>query len=214
MVVNDQFSTGLPAHWYAYNGPYGSYNPGSCASPAHVTVSGGALHMLMSYETSGTCGAGWYSAGLGLAGFSSVDARITVRFRVVDNGISSHFIIPMRWPDSDASWPTAGEEDYCEGSATTCSTYLHYSSSNSQIYHENYITGLDQWHTLQTVRRDHVVRIYRDGALLWTYTGDSTTLPDSLKHVVLQQECQSGCPSGTSGSEDIQIDWITVEVPS
>jgi hypothetical protein len=30
----------------------------------------------------------------------------------------------------------------------------------------------------------------------------------------LQQECQSGCPSGTSGSEDIQIDWITVEVPS
>jgi hypothetical protein len=214
MVVNDQFSAGLPTHWSAYNGPYGSYNPGSCASPGQVTVSGGLLHMLMSHQSTGVCGAGWYSGGLGLAGFSSVDARVSVRFRVVDNGISSHFIIPMRWPDNDASWPSAGEEDYCEGTATSCSTYLHYGSTNAQIYHEGYLTGLDQWHTLQTVRRDHVVRMYLDGALVWTYTGSSTTLPDSLKHVVLQQECQSGCPSGSSGSEDIQIDWITIEVPS
>jgi hypothetical protein len=173
--------------------------------------------MVMSYEASGNCGPGWYSAGLGLAGFSTVDARITVRFRVVNNGITSHYIIPMRWPDADGSWPAGGEEDYCEGVGTTCSTYLHYSSSNSQIYHERYITGLSQWHTLQTVRRDHVVSMYLDGALLWAYTGSSSTLPDTLKHVVLQQECAydaGGCPSGTSGSEDIQIDWITLEVPS
>jgi hypothetical protein len=48
---------------------------------------------------------------------------------------------------------------------------------------------------------------------VWTFSGDATTLPDTLKHVVLQQECQSSCPSGTTGSEDIQIDWITVDNP-
>jgi len=30
---------------------------------------------------------------------------------------------------------------------------------------------------------------------------------------VLQQECQSSCSSGTSGTEDIQVDWITVANP-
>jgi hypothetical protein len=50
---------------------------------------------------------------------------------------------------------------------------------------------------------------------MWTYKGTSTTLPDTLKRVVLQQECQdSGCPDGTTGTEDIQIDWITVDKPA
>jgi hypothetical protein len=33
--------------------------------------------------------------------------------------------------------------------------------------------------------------------------------------VVLQQECRpSGCPAETTGTEDIQIDWITVDNPA
>jgi len=31
--------------------------------------------------------------------------------------------------------------------------------------------------------------------------------------VVLQRECRaSGCTPGTAGTEDIQIDWITIEI--
>lgn len=216
LLVNDQFdSGGIPSHWFLYDGPYGSYNPGSCAKPSHATVVNGYLRMLMSYESTGTCGATWYSAGLGLGGYSSIDARITTRFRLVHNGILSHFNIPMRWPDNDASWPAAGEENYCEGAGNSCSTYLHYGANNSQILRENYITGLDQWHTFQAVRLNHIVNIFLDGVLLWTYNGNSTTLPDTLKHVVLQQECPVGnCPQGTTGSDEVQIDWIMVEVPS
>jgi hypothetical protein len=41
------------------------------------------------------------------------------------------------------------------------------------------------------------------------------TLPDTVKQVVLQQECEhQGCPSGTAGTEDIQIDWITIDNPA
>jgi acid phosphatase len=33
-----------------------------------------------------------------------------------------------------------------------------------------------------------------------------------MKHVVLQHECQvTGCPAGTTGSSEIQIDWLTIE---
>jgi len=212
-VVNDQFDAGLPAHWASYNGAYGS-GPHNCAIPAHATVNGGILHMLMSYQASGTCGAGWYTAGLALIGFSSIDQRVTVRFRVVDSNVSGHFIIPMRWPDNDASWPAGGEEDYCETDAPTgCTSFLHYGSSNSQTSHA-YSVDLSQWHVLRFQRLKHVVTASIDGVLVWTFNGSATTLPDTLKHVVLQQECHSSCPSGTTGTEDIQIDWITVENPS
>jgi hypothetical protein len=51
---------------------------------------------------------------------------------------------------------------------------------------------------------------------VWQYFGTSTTVPDLLRTVVLQQECShtTGCPTGTTGSEDIQIDWITVDTAS
>ena len=68
---------------------------------------------------------------------------------------------------------------------------------------------------MEFTRLSHVITAVIDGQTVWTYLGSSTTLPDTLKHVVLQQECHpTGCPSGTSGTEDIQVDWIRVENPS
>lgn len=214
-VVNDQFdSGGIPAHWGLYNGPYGS-NAHNCAAPSQDFVSGGYLHLLESYLPSGNCGAAWYTGGMRLNGFSTIDQRVTFRFRIVSSGVSSHRVIPMRWPDDDSSWPAGGEEDYCEGDLYTgCSTFLHYSSTNQQVSHD-YTVDLTQWHTFVFARLSHTVTASIDGVTQWTYVGSSTTLPDTLKHVVLQQECHAtGCPSGTTGSEDIQIDWITVENPS
>jgi hypothetical protein len=213
-VVNDQFNAGgVPTHWSRYDGPYGS-GPHNCAVPSHATVSGGALHMLMKYETGGDCGAGWYSAGMQIAqAYDGIDQRITIRFRVVRSGAASHFIIPMRWPDIDSSWPAAGEEDYCESdSILGCETFLHYGASNSQVSHA-YGVNLSQWHVVRFQRRDHVMSAFIDNmsSPVWVYHGSSTTLPNTLKRTVLQQECQSSCPGGTTGSEDIQIDWITID---
>jgi hypothetical protein len=217
-VVDDEFNTGgLQSHWTAYDGRYGS-GPRNCAIPSHDFVSGGSLHLMMSYENSRTlpCGAGWYTGGLALTGYSSVDQRITVRFRVVAGGVVGHFVIPMRWPDIDSSWPAAGEEDYCERDAAGgCATYLHY-AGNAQKQHA-YEIDTSQWHTVRFARRDGVVSAFIDdmSTPVWTYAGAAGTLPRTLKHVVLQQECQiSACPSGRAGTEDIQVDWITVENPA
>jgi len=215
-IINDQFfSGGVPEHWELYDGPYGS-GPGNCAAPSHVTVSDGSMHLLMSYESSGRCGRGWYTAGMQISEeFGAIDQRITIRFRVVNvGGVNGHRIIPMRWPDT-APWPEGGEEDFCEGSELNgCSTFLHYGSSNSQIA-QHYTVDLTQWHTLRFERRDHIVKAYIDDLTspIWTYSGSSVTLPDTVKRVVLQQECDSACPSGTSGAEDIEIDWIMIDNP-
>jgi hypothetical protein len=218
-VVDDRFdSRGVPRHWKRYDGPYGS-DPHNCASPSHVSVSGGALHLLMRHEPSGRCGPGWYTAGLQIArAFGGIDQRVTVRWRIVPRGVSSHRIIPMRFPDGNAAWPSAGEEDYCEGGALTeCSTFLHFGarSPGSQVHHDfAFRPDLTSWHTVRFQRLHHVVTAWIDDLATpaWRYAGDPTTLPATRKRVVLQQECHSGgCPAGTAGSEDIQIDWITID---
>lgn len=212
VVVNDQFDAGLPKHWRSYDGPYksGAHN---CALPSHSTVHDGYLDLKFSYEAAGRCGPGWYSGGLALTGASSIDARVTVRYRVVQSGdVSAHRIIPMRWPDDEASWPHAGEEDYCEGeSVLACSAVLHY-AGNLQDSGE-YPMDLTAWHTLTVERRVNAITISVDGVVAWTYRGDKTTLPATMKHVVLQQECQAECPTGTTGTEHILVDFVTVEVP-
>jgi hypothetical protein len=216
-VVNDRFdSAGVPGHWRLYDGPYGS-GPRNCAAPSHVWVSNGAMHLLMRHEASGRCGAGWYTGGMMVdRRFGGVDQRVTLRFRVVDGGVSGHHIIPMRFPPG-SRWPQGGEEDYCEGSARTgCFTFLHYGNASTTQVLRPHVLNLRQWHTLRFERRNHVVKAYIDNLVtpVWTYRGSSTTLPDTIKQVVLQQECpSSGCPAGTTGTEDIQIDWITIDNP-
>lgn len=218
-VVTDRFDalSAIPSHWQVYDGVYGSL-PGNCASPSHAFVGQGALHLLMTYESVGRCGAGWYTAGMKLdPAFATVDQRITVRFRVVDQGVAGHDIIPMRWP-TDTQWPAGGEEDYCERDPIgDCSTFLHYGSRPATAVSHGLSVDLTQWHTVRAERRGMTVTLWVDDLThaAWSYVGDPSTLPETNKTVVLQQECVvSGCPSATSGFEDVQVAWIVVDAPA
>lgn len=216
-VVMDNFNTGgLPAHWRAYNGPYGSGTK-SCAVPTHDTVSGGYLHLKFYYEqsaTAGKCGAAWYSGGLSLnTAYSSVSQRVTVRFRVVQSGgVAAHRIIPMRWPDSGSGF---GEEDYCESTTTAlCYTYLHWRDYSGRD-HKKFLVDLTQWHVFEVEHNGSSAHVKIDGVARYDLAGTSTSVTPTLKHVVLQQECDKyGCPATKTGAEDIQIDWIRVENPA
>jgi hypothetical protein len=211
-VLSDQFNSGgVPKHWGRYNGPYGD---GSCAHPDHNFVENGSLVLLMAYRSSGACGATFYSGGMQVASsLGAVDQRITVRWRLVQSGgVESHFNIPMRWPDT-ASWPAGGEENFCEGRGLTgCSTFLHYSSSNRQISQDHDGLDLSKWNVMRFTRLDNTITAEVNGKQVWSYRGSSTTLPETVKRTVLQQECASaGCPTNRSGTERIEIDYITVE---
>jgi hypothetical protein len=220
-VISDGFDVGgVPSHWREYDGRYRS-GVRNCASPSHVYAWQGALHLLMHYEPLGLCGPGWYTGGAQLArAYGSVDQRVTLRWRIASSGRSSHHVIPMRFPETGA-WPAAGEEDYCEGAGLgDCATFLHYGAiaPGRQVLHTYDLGfGMGEWHTMRFQRRDHVVTAWVDDMATpaWVYRGSATTLPDTIKRVVLQQECRAtGCPAGTSGWQEIQIDWIRVANPS
>jgi hypothetical protein len=181
------------------------------------------MKLLMAYEASGACGAGWYTGGLSLAGeYASVNERITLRFRVVNTNpakVRSHRIIPMHFGDDQTpSWPYGGEADYCEGSSLTgCSTFLHYyGSSRDDRVTKNYAVNLSRWNVIRVERRDHRVSVFLNDMAtpVWRYVGNATTVPDVPQRVVLQQECRStGCPPASlaDDTEIIEIDWITVD---
>lgn len=210
LVLNDQFNTGgVPSHWIRYDGPYSS-DPHTCATPKHAFVSKGLMRMVFRYRWSGSCGKGWYSAGMVLSRpYESVDQRIQMRFRMKSvKGIRSHWIIPMRWP-SNGDWPRGGEEDYCEGGGSWgCSSYMHGPTKRAW---KDYNVNMADWHTWTFVRRGYTVRVFIDGKQRWYHKGSPSTLPATLKRPVLQQECRMlGCPRGTAGSQVILIDWIKI----
>lgn len=215
-VVDDQFNSGgVPDHWHLYDGPYGSGSH-NCASPSHAFVADGYLHMRMSYEDSGPCGPGWYTAGMMIdRAFGAVDQRVVLRWRIVPNGVRSHWIIPMRFPNDDP-WPAGGEQDLCEGGGLNgCSTFLHYGdvAPGDQVWHSYDDLDLTQWHAMGFVVRSNAVGSWIDDWVTpaWLYWGNATTVPDTVKRVVLQQECRpTGCPDTNTGSQEIQIDWISI----
>lgn len=219
-IVNDQFDGGaIPSHWSRYSNPYGSA-PHNCTDPAHVFVANGYLHLLESYESSKPAGAhcpygaGWYTGGLTLpytAPYSANDQRVTVRFRIVSvGGVVPHYIIPMRRADNS-------EEDIFESDVLSFGhTFLHYTGGRIRS-DPAYSIDAAQWHTVRFTQLNHVVSVYIDDMKtpVWRYDGNSTATPSATqwRHVLLQQECShtGGCPKGTSGSSDIQVDWITVD---
>jgi hypothetical protein len=256
-VVNDQFtSPGLPAHWYPYLATWVSagHVPTAYYSPSHCSVPGdGYMYMLLKYEPTGVPGnsaPAWYTCTIALANGieTTPDVRVTLRWRLVAaNGGLSDSNMPLRWPNNGC-WPSGGEEDWFGSigpSHVNLNTFFIHGTDctgggKSQIY---YLYSVDptQWHTYRLQRRtigtDVQVDTYIDDMSTPVWHCDSTTspacntttMPATLKHTVLQQEVPWGacpdtddsefntnCPTTTTpsyldGTTDYQVDWITVD---
>lgn len=181
----------------------------------------------MSYETVKPAGsicaynAGWYTGSVALqkvAPYAASDQRVTVRWRVVPNGVVSHRIVPMRWPADTTAPGVHGEEDWCEGHTNDqCYSFLHWTTSTGSTGTARggpYTIDLTQWHTMRSEKRGYTLRFFIDDMTtpVWTYTGNAQTLPTRPRVTVLQQECIiTGCPTNRTGSEEIQVDFVSVD---
>jgi hypothetical protein len=237
-VISSDFDVDglLPAPWQTY-GPFangGGLNAGYYL-PSHVIVAGGFVTLREGYESSGparggpygTTGAGWYQGTLYANGAAdSIDHRTTIRMRVVStNGVTSHRNMPLWWPQPDAgTWPHQGEEDFFESDALWAGGqaygYFHYwDGSASAFVYNGWPTTLDlsQWHTYRMERLNHKITVWIDDLVTpaWSHQWSSFELPDTTKKPVFQQENPNyQPPAGTTGSEDIQIDSIQIDVPA
>lgn len=230
-VIDTDFAVDgvLPAPWK----PYGPWANGAGLNagyylPSHVVVAGGICKLVQKYEPSGparggpygTTGAGWYQGTIYADGpADSIDHRTTVRLRIVSaGGIGSHRNMPLWWPRPD-NFPIGGEEDFFESDpkwGPNAHSFFHYSANNVTVQHDWPYIDLSQWHTYRFQRLNHKITVWVDDMTtpLWEQQWSSTELPDHPKKPVFQQENPGYMPpAGTTGSEEVQIDWIQVEVP-
>jgi hypothetical protein len=190
----------------------------------------------------GNPGNSWYTCTVCLLVCSgtpsaSADMRVTLRWRLVaTNGGVAHHNMPLRWPD-DGCWPLHGEEDWFEGESATYSTadaFMHYGTDcngggNTQLYHGYGSIDLTQWHTYRFQRLTSGTNVDAEVFIddmtnpVWKCNANTspacntTTMPAALKHIVLQQEVPFGGPpdnSGTDGTVDFQVDWLTLDYPA
>lgn len=122
----------------------------------------------------------------------------------------------LLWPDSE-SWPADGEIDFPEGDLnSTMNAYMHYQGATSGSQQDAYGTSgtYTAWHTATVEWRPDLgfTKFYLDGNLI----GDSTAhVPDTPMHWVIQCETAlSGSAPPDSAYSNLQIDWVTVYVPS
>ncbi|WP_439936770.1 hypothetical protein ACS3YM_12580 [Nocardia sp. N13] len=221
-VFTDQFDgTALdPAKWLSYTGTFTSSE--GCNEPDNLTVGGGVLTQVFAYQGSGVCGAGWYHGSMVVdRAYGGNNQSVTVRFRVLNDDpatTEAYRIIPMRWPSPIDDGPVPpwylGEADYCEGSSLDgCSTFLHYRDVDTQVV-RRHTFDLTRWHTLRATQRPgNDVEIYLDDMAVpvWSYDGNATTVPDVFRRTVLQQECAGTCPTTRTGSERIEVDFVTID---
>jgi hypothetical protein len=235
-VIDSRFDQDgvLPHPWASSEG--GGFvfrTSGSRCRPENATVQGGLLRLLMKWDNAGWGGPGWYTGYVAIkranrvAPFASTDQCVTVRYRIQTNGVRGHSNVPMRWPAGFTGHPnTMGEEDCWEGSGMTgATTFLHYTNPDGTAGRVSKShTGIDmsQFHVYRFERRSHVYKVFVDNldVPIWSYTGTSVTLPDYPKCALLQQESKSYYEAGSagqpqsSGTEEIQIDWVTVDNPA
>ena len=243
-VIDTDFSSSgaLPYPWQAYNFANSQPSAGYYL-PSHVVVSGGIATLRQKYEASGPArnwyygsnGAGWYQGTIYAPApgpWNSIDHRTTFRMRILStNGITSHRNLPLRWPLTGTQ-PAAGEENYLEsdpvlappvGSMQQPYAFFHFGSGAQSVRYVNFdvldwpMVDFSQWHTYRVERRNHQIRIWIDDLTtpVVQQQWSSWELPDTQKVPVFQQENANYVPpAGTTGSEEIQIDWITVDAPS
>lgn len=113
----------------------------------------------------------------------------------------------LTWPQSE-NWPAEGENNIYETTTWNrypFSSFVHYSAQNRQYWFHHYADGT-QWHTMAMEWEPDQIRIYRDGALVWTVS-DTYAIPDWPHHVVMQLDALK---SSMSGAVRLQVDYMRI----
>jgi hypothetical protein len=115
-----------------------------------------------------------------------------VRTEVDPTGTMSGVV--MTWPKYQWSPEFTESDIYETGVAVNTrwgfKTFIHYGYSYSTQKIFSHAADASQWHTMVMDWRQSSLRIYRDGALVWTLT-DTAAIPDVLHHFGIQLDARA-----------------------
>ena len=117
--------------------------------------------------------------------------------------------VVLTWPESN-NFPIDGENDIWETLHNNPDRYplhsfIHYGWDNRQYWFDHYVDGT-QWQHMAMEWEPNQIRIYRNGALVWTLT-DTNAIPDVAHHLCAQLDAFK---TWVSGSPRMQVDDVRI----
>lgn len=183
LVMSDSFdsSTLDTTKWQVYGPNWAGHNGNGLRDGRAVSIQNGVL-TITGQMLSGTLVSGAVRTRL-----DQKYGRFEFRARTDNDPSATMSGVVLTWPQS-GNFPTDGENDIYETLNKTSRnpfyTFIHYSATNQQKYFLHYADAT-QWHHMAMEWEYGAIRIYRDGALVWTLT-DTYAIPDVAHHLCIQ----------------------------
>jgi beta-glucanase (GH16 family) len=205
LLFEDDFSgTQLnTSSWSPYNGT--GYNGHGLRRPYAVTLDGQGHLVITAQMINGALVTGGMANGLnrpyGL-----------YEFRVRTDPDPTHNVsgAVLTWPQS-GRFPQDGENDIYETGTyyprDPFFSFIHFgTTASSQTSFKHYANASD-WHTMAMDWSSGAIKIYRDGALVWTVT-DPAVIPDVAHHLAIQLDALGS--GQLTGPVRMYVDWVRI----
>lgn len=205
LVASDDFNGSAvdTTKWSVYGPRIAGHAGNGVRASSAVTVADGLL-TITAKMIDGTLVSGGMSGRL-----NQQYGRFEFRVRTDPDPSLATSGVVLTWPQS-GNWPTDGENDIyettLEGDRIPFKSFIHYDATNKQYWFRH--EGIDgtQWHTMAMEWEPSAIRIYRDGALVWTVT-DTAAIPDVAHHMAIQLDAFKPTMTGTVR---LQVDWVRI----
>jgi Glycosyl hydrolases family 16 len=184
----------------------------ACYDSAHVTESGGSLHLELTSQSS-ICGGSTKPRSGALVSSNPSDGRASGGFEFTFGAIEFRAWIPPgsgnvinNWPalwTVGQDWPGAGENDVFEGLGGHACWHFHSSITDRGECPTGSYAG---WHTFGAHWEPGRVRWYYDGQPVGTLTTGITSAP----HYIVMDNTTGTWGGPVSTPADMQIDYVRV----
>jgi beta-glucanase (GH16 family) len=190
------------ASWSAYNGT--GYNGHGLRRPYAITLDGQGDLVITARMINGTVVSGGMANRLNRA-YGLYEFRV----RTDADPTKTMSGAVLTWPQS-GRFPQDGENDIYETGTyyprDPFFSFIHFgNTAASQTSFKHFADG-SQWHTMAMDWSAGAIKIYRDGALVWTVT-DPKVIPHVAHHLAIQLDAGTG---QVNGPVRMYVDWVRI----
>lgn len=205
LLFEDNFygTTLNTASWSPYNGP--GYNGHGLRRPYQVKPDGRGNLVISAQMINGAVISGGMANRL-----NRTYGLYEFRVRVEPDPTHNMSGAVLTWPQS-GRWPMDGENDIYETGTYNPRdpffSFIHFgNAANTQVSFKHYADAT-QWHTMAMDWSKYAIKIYRDGALVWTVT-DPAEIPDVAHHLSIQLDARGS--GQLTGPVRMYVDWVRI----
>jgi len=176
LLFEDNFygTTLNTASWAPYNGP--GYNGHGLRRPYQVKPDGHGNLVISAQMINGAVISGGMTNRI-----NRTYGLYEFRVRVEPDPTHNMSGAVLTWPQS-GRWPQDGENDIYETGTydprKPFFSFIHFGSTATSQHSYKHLADANQWHTMAMDWSQYAIKIYRDGALVWTVTD-----PQAIAHV-------------------------------